>query len=96
MPKVLIYITARIIWTFLFYNKDFNENRAHVHIGKRGTNVLCKIWLEPKVEVAKRGDLTEKQLKEVLDLTEKYQDKLLKQWDNFKKGKTIRIIRIKK
>ena len=33
MPKVLLYITAKIMWLFLFYNKDFNENRAHVHIG---------------------------------------------------------------
>lgn len=96
MPKVLLYITAKIIWTFLFYNKDFNENRAHVHIGKRGTEKLCKIWLEPHVEVAKKGDLTEAQLKDVLELTKEYQEKLLKQWNNFKEGKTIRIIKIKK
>lgn len=36
MPKVLLYITAKIIWNFLFYNTDFHENRAHVHVGKRG------------------------------------------------------------
>lgn len=35
MPKVLLYITAKIMWIFLFYNKDFNENRAHIHIGKK-------------------------------------------------------------
>ena len=50
MPKVLLYITAKIMWIFLFYNKDFNENRAHIHIGKKDTQKLCKIWLEPKVE----------------------------------------------
>lgn len=39
MPKVLLYITAKIIWNFLFYNTDFHENRAHVHVGKtRGSN----------------------------------------------------------
>ena len=43
MPKVLLYITAKIIWNFLFYNTDFHENRAHVHVGKRGTEELCKI-----------------------------------------------------
>lgn len=32
MPKVLLYITAKIIWNFLFYNTDFHENRAHVHV----------------------------------------------------------------
>ena len=42
MPKVLLYITAKIMWIFLFYNKDFNENRAHIHIGKKvGCPVPC-------------------------------------------------------
>ena len=96
MPKVLLYITSKIIWTFLFYNKDFNENRAHVHIGKKDTQTLCKIWLEPKVELSKRGDLTDAQIKEVLELATLYRDKLIKQWNNFKEGKAIRIIKIKK
>lgn len=95
MPKVLLYITAKIIWTFLFYNKDFYENRAHVHIGKKDTTNLCKVWLEPKVELAKRGDLTDAQLKEVIGLANEYREKLIKQWQNFKEGKTIRIIKIK-
>lgn len=68
MPKVLLYITAKIIWNFLFYNTDFHENRAHVHVGKRGTEELCKIWLEPNVELAKQGDLTDKQVKEVIEI----------------------------
>lgn len=96
MPKVLLYITAKIMWIFLFYNKDFNENRAHIHIGKKDTQNLCKIWLEPKVELAKQGDLTYAQVKQVLELAEKYQTKLIKQWQNFKAGKAIRIIKIKK
>ena len=96
MPKVLLYITAKIMWIFLFYNKDFNENRAHIHIGKKDTQNLCKIWLKPKVELAKQGDLTDAQVKQVLELAEKYQTKLIKQWQNFKAGKAIRIIKIKK
>lgn len=96
MPKVLLYITAKIIWTFLFYNKDFNENRAHVHIGKRGTEQFCKVWLEPDVELAKQGDLTDAQVKEILKLTQECRDKLIAQWNKFKEGKTIRIIKIKK
>lgn len=79
----------------MFYNKDYNENRAHVHVGKRDTQNLCKIWLEPNVEIAKQGDLTDAQAKEVLALAETYKDKLLAQWKNFKEGKTIRIIKIK-
>ena len=96
MPKVLLYITAKLFWIFLFYNKDFNENRAHVHVGKRDTQNLCKIWLEPKVEIAKQGDLMDAQAKEVLALAETYKDRLLGQWKNFNEGKAIRIIKIKK
>lgn len=56
---------------------------------------LCKIWLEPNIELAKQGDLTDKQVKEVIKIAEKYQSKLLHQWKQFKKGKTIKIIKIK-
>ncbi len=80
MPKILLYITAKIIWQFLFWNTDFNENRAHVHVGKRSTEHLCKIWLEPVVELDKQGDLTDAQAREVLDIAIKYREKLLQQW----------------
>lgn len=96
MPKVLLYITAKIIWNFLFYNTDFYEDRAHVHVGKRKTEHLCKIWLEPKVELAKQGDLTQSQVNEVLEIAEKYRKTFLKQWDVFKQGKTVRLKKIKK
>ena len=59
MPKVLLYTTAKIVWTFLFFGTDANENRAHVHVGRKDTKNLAKIWLEPMVQVAKEGDLTE-------------------------------------
>ena len=84
------------MWVFLFYNKDFNENCAHVHVGKKDTQTLCKVWLEPKVEISKQGDLTDAQVKEVLGLAEIYRDKLLAQWQNFKEGKAIRMIKIRK
>ena len=96
MPKILLYITARVIWNFLFWNTDFYENRAHVHVGKRSTENLCKIWLEPIVEVADKGDLTDEQVREVMKIATDYLAKLLHQWEQFKQGKTIRIIKIKK
>ena len=40
--------------------------------------------------------MTEDQQNEVLALAETYRDKLFRQWDNFKAGKPIHIIRIKK
>ena len=96
MPKILLYITAKVIWNFLFWNTDYYENHAHVHVGKRNTEHLCKIWLEPVVEVEDKGDLTDAQAKEVLKIATDYREKLLRQWEQFKQGKPIRIIKIKK
>ena len=96
MPKILLYVTAKIIWQFLFWNTDFNENRAHVHVGKRGTERLCKIWLEPKVELAQQGDLTDAQTKEIMTIASEYREKLLHQWNLFKQGKRVRMITVKK
>ena len=48
MPKILLYITAKIIWNFLFYNTDFHENRAHVHVGKRGMEFYVRFGWNPK------------------------------------------------
>lgn len=96
MPKILLYITAKIIWQFLFWNTDYNENRAHVHVGKRSTENLCKICLEPIVEIDKQGDLTDAQAKEVLEIAQEYRERLLNQWSLFKQGKRIKIITVKK
>ena len=96
MPKILLYITAKIIWQFLFWNTDYNENRAHVHVGKRGTDHLCKIWLEPVVKLDQQGDLTDSQVKEVLEVASEYREKLLQQWILFKQGKRVRMITVKK
>jgi len=100
MPKVLEYIVKGVCWIFLFWNTDVNENRAHVHVGrkvgKKATFKLCKIWLEPDIEIAVQGDLTDNQLKEVLMLARSFQDRLLEQWKTFKKGEKVKIIRIRK
>ena len=52
------------------------------------TEHLCKIWLEPIVELDRQGDLTDAQAKEVLEIAKKYQEKLLSQWSLFKQGKS--------
>ena len=91
MPKVLIYKN----WIFVFFPTDIYENKKHVHIGKKDTFNLCKIWIEPNVEIAKTGDLTKKQQSEVLEITKKYRKELLKQWDNFINGKELEIIKVK-
>ncbi len=95
MPKILIYITSRLQWIFLFYGTDFNENRAHVHVGKRGVDKYCKIWLEPTIELDSMGELTENQISSILQITHKYREVLLKQWKRFKAGENIKMLTIK-
>jgi hypothetical protein len=56
---------------------------------------LCKRWLEPNGEVEKQGDLTDAQAREVLKIATDYRKQLLHQWEQFKSGKTIRIIKVK-
>ena len=94
MPKVLLYTTAKIVWTFLFYGTDANENRAHGHVGKKDTEHFAKIWLEPTVELVKQGDLTDAQLKQLMQIVEQNKDKLLKQWQVFKLGGNVKIIKV--
>ena len=94
MPKVLLYKVAQTVLIFLFYGTDLYENRAHVHVGKPGCKNLSKIWLEPEVIIADHGDLTAKQAKQASAIATKYREELLKQWNNFKKGKTVKIIKI--
>ena len=96
MPKVLLYTTAKIVCTFLFFGTDTNENRAHVHVGKKDTKKLAKIWLEPIVEVSKEGDLTEAQLKQLLQIVEENKEMLMKQWQVFKEGGNVKLLKINK
>jgi hypothetical protein len=96
MPKVLLYISAKITWIFLFFGTDFNEKRAHVHVGKKSTETYCKIWLEPEIAVAKIGTLSTSEINDVLRITEEYYSLLIKQWRKFTGGETIKMITIKK
>ena len=92
MPKVLLYST----WIFLFYDTDLYENRAHVHVGKKNTKYLTKIWLEPEIKIAKEGELNYFEEKEILKITQLYKEDLIKQWKRFKKGQKVQIIKIQK
>ncbi len=72
MPKLLLYITLKGTWIFLIFGTDSNENRIYVHVGRKDTKHYCKIWLQPKVELGKAGDLNNAELKEVLEIAEQY------------------------
>lgn len=76
------------------YATDIYENRKHIHVGRKGTERLCKIWLEPEVEISDTGNLSIADQKEVLEITKMYKLELILQWENFKSGKGIEIIKI--
>ncbi|GAB3543256.1 DUF4160 domain-containing protein [Spirosoma fluminis] len=91
MPKLLIY---QAVWIFTILGTDIFENRKHVHVGRKGTEKLCKIWLEPIVEIAKPGELSLSEQRDVLLITESYKDKLIQQWNQFLTGQKIDILKI--
>ena len=92
MPKILIF---NAIWIFIIYPTDMYENRMHVHVGKKDSFDLCKIWLEPNIEIVKPGELTKKEQNEVLNIAKKYSDLLEQQWKDFVAGKKIKPIKAK-
>jgi hypothetical protein len=91
MPKLLIY---RAIWTFVMFGTDVYENRRHVHVGRKGTEKLCKIWLEPGVEIAKAGELSVSEQREVLEIALQFKDRLLENWEKVRRGEKVEILKI--
>lgn len=77
------------------YGTDTNENRKHVHVGKKSMTGLCKIWIKPNIEIAEKGELTVKEQNEVLAIVEKYCKQLSNQWDEFIAGKKVTMIIVK-
>lgn len=92
MPKILIF---KDIWIFVIYGTDRNENRMHIHVGKKATFKLCKIQLEPLIEISEVGELSQKQQNEVLEIVKAYKNELIQQWKDFVNGKNIKVIKVK-
>lgn len=84
-PKVL-ESGELIVW---FHSYDaLHENRASVHVGKSSQDDQndAKIWLEPKIEVARTGkNLRSHELKKALKLIEQDLDYLLEKWHEYKR-----------
>ena len=56
---------------------------------------MAKIWLEPEVEIAKKGELTDKQLAQVLEVAKRFRKEMLEQWVKFKAGEKVKSIKVK-
>lgn len=48
------------------------------------------------MELADKGDLTDAQVKQVLEIVIEYRERMLRQWEQFKQGRPIRIIKVRK
>lgn len=83
-PKVLEG-NGLIIW---FHSYDaLHENRASIHVGKgsQDDHNDAKIWLEPKVEIARTGKyLKSHEINKALKMIEQDLDYLLKEWHGYR------------
>jgi hypothetical protein len=83
-PKVLEG-NGLIIW---FHSYDaLHENRASVHVGKESQDDHndAKIWLEPKIEIARAGKtLKARDVNKALKMIEQDLEYLLKEWHEYR------------
>ena len=93
MPKILIIGDI----TFFIYSGDINEKRLHIHVEKKKGRYrkAAKFWLEPEIELETKGNLSEKEINEVIKIIEINKDSLVNQVRNFYNGLEIKTIRIK-
>jgi len=93
MPKILIVGDI----TFFIYSGDINEKRLHIHVEKKKGRyrIAAKFWLEPEIELETKGNLTNKEINEVMKIIKMNKERLVKQLEKFYNGMEIKTIRIK-
>lgn len=73
---------------FWFHSYDaIQENRASVHVGKGSQDDTndAKIWLEPRIEVARPGrTLRKHELNRALRIIEQNRNFLVEEWHGFR------------
>jgi len=73
---------------FWFHSYDaLHENRASVHVGKGSQNDHndAKVWLEPKIEIARAGKtLKTQELTKAFKIIEQDLEYLLEEWHGYK------------
>jgi hypothetical protein len=63
-------------YRFFFFSRE--EPRLHVHVQHESGE--AKIWLEPRIRVARNWGLTEKRLSAVLKLVQEHEDEIREAW----------------
>ena len=73
---------------FWFHSYDaLHENRASIHVGKGSQNDYndAKIWLEPKIEIARLGKtLKTQEINKALKVIEQDLEYLLEEWHAYR------------
>ncbi len=63
MGKLLVFLK----YVFFVFSSDINENRRHVHITDKQSDLerICKFWIEPFVELEYNIGFTNKEINEI-------------------------------
>lgn len=91
MPKILIWKNI----VFLIFSVDIRESRRHIHVVKKSVNKFypAKFWLEPTIEIAEKGDFTNKEINKIHDLIVNFETDLHNQLTLFYKGEPVKAIK---
>jgi hypothetical protein len=63
-------------YRFFFFSRE--ESRKHIHVVSADGE--CKMWLEPRIELADNYHLSPRQLREVETIVEENRDELIRAW----------------
>jgi hypothetical protein len=77
-PTVFRYKKYR----FLFYSRE--EQRMHIHVWCPDGE--AKIWIEPEIELAVQKGLKDREIKELLEVTEERIDEIRQSWQDHFRG----------
>ncbi len=70
-------------YRFYFYSSDCQEPR-HVHVDRE--QLSCKIWLDPKVQIADNQGYSRRELQRLVQLAREHLEELRHAWDAFCHG----------
>ncbi len=76
-------------YRFHFYSKEGNPREpVHIHVARPGGD--AKLWLYPKVRIAKYNRLTARELRIVREIASRRREELKDAWNTFFAGSDVR------
>jgi len=74
-PNILKYKNYR----FFFFSRE--ESRMHVHV--RSSEGEAKFWIKPMIALADYKGYSERQIRELAKVVEKYEKEIQKAWESY-------------